>query len=251
MSINRLLPATDLLKQVTPLYQPIINVPQRRVVAFEALAQCVHSGWVGVPPRVFLPLARRGGVLNDMTISLYEQAAQVLGLLEAIHLDVQLHQLADAEMVERIVRVFSAAPIGLMGITFEITGEGDPDVDCSSALPGVERLKALGARLALEGFGRGHSNFERLCALPVDTLKVPRQLVNDMATAHKSLTCVKATLALAEALGLDTMAEGVDNFFQIHALKQMGCITVQGVWYSRPLTLEAAKAFKREHRSLR
>ncbi|KAA0983003.1 EAL domain-containing protein [Pseudomonas sp. ANT_J12] len=251
MNINRLLPATDLLKHVSPLYQPIINVPQRRVVGFEALTCCVHPRWQGVPPEVFMPMARRSGVLDDMTISLYEQAARDLKVLEAIHVDVDITQLADRAMVERIVQAFAPATTNLLGITFEITGEGEIDVDYARVLQGAERLKALGAQLALEDFGQGHSNFERLCELPVDLLKIPRQLIYAMATEHKSLACVKATLALAESLRLETVAEGVDNFFQIHALKQMGCTTVQGVWYSRPLTLEAAKDFRREHLNLR
>ncbi|NUU38978.1 EAL domain-containing protein [Pseudomonas sp. C2B4] len=251
MSINRLLPATAMLKQVIPMYQPIINIPLRRVVGFEALAKCLHPRWLDVAPQVFVPLARRSGVLNDMTICLCEQVALDLGALEAVHINVEMNQLADASMVERIVQAFAPIVPSLLGVTFEISEDGDVEVDYFRVLQGVERLKALGAQLALENFGNGYSNFERLCELPVDILKIPRSLICGMATGHKGLACVKATLALAESLRLTTMAEGVDNFFQVHALKQMGCITVQGIWYSRPLTFEAAKAFKLEHLNIR
>lgn len=251
MNVNRLLPATAMLKHVSPMYQPIINVPLRQVVGFEALVRCVHPRWLGVAPQVFIPLARHSGVLDEMTISLCEQVARDLAILESIHVNVDLKQLADPAMVERIVQAFVPAGPSLQGITFEITEQGDFDVDYLPVLQGVARLKGLGAQLALDDFGNGHSNFERLCELPVDVLKIPRNLIYEMATAHKSLACVKATLSLAESLGLMTVAEGVDNFFQIHALKQMGCITVQGGWYSRPLTLDAAKTFKREHLNIR
>lgn len=158
MYFNRLLPAVAILKYVAPLYQPIFNVSQRIVVGFEALACCTHPKFKEVSLRVCISLARRNGLLDDMTINLCEQAALDLGELEAIHINVELSQLAEPLMVDRIIQSFTFCTNGLRGVTFEVNQEGGDEVSYSRALEGAERLKNLGAQLALDDFGNGHSN---------------------------------------------------------------------------------------------
>lgn len=233
-----------LLKQVVPVYQPIIELETSRVVAFEALARWAPRSGGVIAPEVFIPAARKAGVLDDLTLVVCQYVSRNIALLGAISINLELAQLGNPELVEDIHQVFGEQ--GLKQLHIEITEAGAVDVDFAQVRAGMDHFKSLGVGFSLDDFGNGLSNFQRLCELPIDTLKIPRNLVVGMATQVKSLACVNAVLSLAQTLGLKTVAEGVECVFQRNALKKMGCTMVQGNWYSRPLDAQCAADYKQE-----
>ncbi|ARU88914.1 EAL domain-containing protein [Pseudomonas sp. M30-35] len=236
-----------LLNQVVPVYQPIIELETSRVVAFEALARWVHGGGA-VSPEVFIPAARKAGLLDDLTLVICQYVSRNIDLLGAISINLELVQLGNPVLIEDICQVFGEQ--GLKRLHIEITEVGAVDVDFALARAGMERFKSLGVGFSLDDFGNGLSNFQRLCELPVDTLKIPRNLIVGMTTQMQSQACVDATLNLAQVLGLKTIAEGVECVFQRNALKKMGCTMVQGNWYSRPLDAQCAADYKQKRLGL-
>lgn len=237
-----------LLKQVVPVYQPIIDLETSRVVAFEALARWSPLSGGVVSPEVFIPAARRAGVLDELTLVICQYVSRNIALLGAISINLELTQLTSPVLVEGIYQLFGEQ--GLKKLHIEITESGAGNVDFTQVRASMDGFKRMGVGFSLDDFGNGLSNFQRLCELPVDTLKIPRNFITSLTTQAQSQAFVTAILGLAQALGLKTIAEGVECVFQRNALKKMGCTMVQGNWYSRPLDAQCAAHYKQERLGL-
>jgi EAL domain-containing protein (putative c-di-GMP-specific phosphodiesterase class I) len=106
----------------------------------------------------------------------------------------------------------------------------------------LHQLKALGIRLAIDDFGTGYSSLNYLRALPVDIVKIDKVFIDGVASDKEARGLIKAILSMADTLDLQTVAEGVESHDQVARLRQMGSALVQGFYYARPLTPEAAEA---------
>lgn len=234
-----------LLKQVKPVYQPIIELETSRVVAFEALARWTPRGGRPVSPEVFIPAARKARVLDDLTLVICQYVTRNISQLGTISINLELSQLGNTALLECISRMIGEE--NLKQLHIEITEAGVADVDFTRIRAGMEFFKNQGVGFSLDDFGNGLSNLQRLCELPIDTLKIPRNLVVGMAAQVKSLACVEAVLNLANSLELKTIAEGVESSYQCQTLKGMGCTMLQGNWYSKPLNAQCAADYLQDN----
>ncbi|MFA5989124.1 MAG: EAL domain-containing protein [Sphingomonas sp.] len=236
---------TNMLRLV---YQPIINLASGRIVAFEALARWRSEDGVEHSPANFIPVAEESGLIVPLGRWAMAEAARTLACWDerfgadckvrfAVNISaIQLQRDHLPAVVERVL-----ADSGLPGsrLVLELTESAlisDPDRVTQT----LHALKGLGSMLAMDDFGTGYSNLAYLQKLPIDVLKMDRSFVTGMLTDRDKMAIVRAILSLAQALGLNTTAEGIETVELSQALAAMGCTFGQGYHYSRPLEEPAA-----------
>jgi len=243
------------------LLQPIVDLRERRTRGFEALMTWRHPSRGQLSPASFIAIAERSGLirnLDDLALRLALRALKRLnqvrnGRRTPLQISVNLSGVhaEDAETVGRVRAILSEEDIEPGVVTLEITESwlvSDPDA-AQGVLSG---LKDLGLHLALDDFGTGYSSLAYLHRFPIDYLKVDRSFTQTMLVSAGSTNIVHAVIALAHALGLQTVAEGIDDAAQIPVLRQMRCEFGQGYHFSPPLRVAQACAYiEREGRRRR
>ncbi|MCO1653682.1 putative bifunctional diguanylate cyclase/phosphodiesterase [Pseudonocardia humida] len=221
-------------------FQPVVDPVTGRIAALEALARWTHDG-VDVPPATFIPICARAGLHHQLTAAVLEQScARLAGWNAAlghrrlrVAVNVDPTEFSDPALVERVVGLLERhrlAPAQLALEMTEIAFGNRPD----TVLEVIHRLRGLGVRLALDDFGTGYSTLARLLATPVDTVKIDRVFVTDVDHDDRQRAFLAALLELARALGMRTVAEGVERPGQLRELRALRCDLVQGHFIARP-----------------
>jgi len=229
-------------------YQPKIDLRTGEVAAVEALLRWRHPEGGLLFPRDFLPLAEQTGLIVPIGKWVLREAclrAQTweklrrgtAPLLTCVNLSVK--QLGQVEFVAEVLEETGLAPADLM---LEIT-EDTVMENAQYAISALDDLKRMGVKLAIDDFGTGHSSLSYLKRLPVDYLKVDRSFVERLGDNTKEAEIVSSTLALARALNLQAIAEGVETTAQLERLKGMGCDLAQGNLFSEPLEADALQRY--------
>jgi predicted signal transduction protein with EAL and GGDEF domain/DNA-binding response OmpR family regulator len=229
-------------------YQPQIDTMSGRVIAAEGLMRWQRGDRL-VPPDEFIPIACETGMilaLGDWAIR--EACRQIAEWREqgrpvfpiAVNISANAFQTPKfVQKVEDFARSFGVEPELL---ELEIT-ETLLMQDLKEALPALEMLSDLGVRLSVDDFGTGYSSLSYLRKLPIDTLKIDRSFVRELAEGSDDEAIVSAIAALARALNLRVIAEGVETAAQANLLKVHGCFLMQGYWFSKPLEIKAFNDF--------
>lgn len=232
-------------------FQPLVDLTTGRVSGFEALARWKHPVMGVIPPDEFIQVAEESGLIVPLGRWALDRALQTLrgwddatgnttGLSVAVNLSaIQIARDDVARFVREGLRTH-----GLAGprLTLELT-ESAIVADPERAGRALNALKACDAMVAMDDFGTGFSNLASLQRLPIDTLKIDRSFVTQMLIDEDKAAIVRAIQSLAEALGMATTAEGIENAELAATLAAMGCTTGQGYLYSEPLTADAALAY--------
>ena len=235
-------------RQLRLAFHPICDLSSGAIVSFEALARWCDPQGVEHDPSTFIPVAEESGLIVPLGRWAIEEAARTLrwwdeecGGVCGVRLAVNL----SAIQMQRddIASVVEAALIrhNLKGerLNLELTESAivsDPDRIAGM----MHALKSLGCSIAMDDFGTGYSNLAYLQKLPIDILKIDRSFVSGMLTDRDKIAIVRAVLSLAQALGMRTTAEGIENNELAQTLAALGCTYGQGYLYARPL--EAADA---------
>ncbi len=226
-------------------YQPRLALKDLRVEAVEALLRWRHPQRGFVAPDEFIPLAEQSGFIVEIgDWVLREACAQVRrwrdagGPLWQVAVNVSGVQFRDGSLVSRVSRAIDAAGIESRMIELEFT-EGALIEYSAAVSKAVKSLKQLGVATALDDFGTGYSSLSYLRHFPIDTLKIDRAFVRDIASKHGgNAPLVDAIIAMATSLGLATVAEGVETEAQWQYLKTRHANQVQGFLFCRPLGIE-------------
>ena len=235
-------------------YQPICDLASGRVVAFETLARWQDEAGNVLPPDAFIPVAEESGLILPLGRWAIEQSLRTLadwdrrtggdcGVRMAVNVSaIQLQR----DSVPAIVRAALAAS-GLAGrrLKLEIT-ESALIAEPERIAEALRALKALGVTIAMDDFGTGYSNLSYLQKLPIDVLKIDRSFVTGMLEDPDKVAIVRAVLSLAQALGMRTVAEGIETEELARTLAALGCVHGQGYAFSRPLEANAAYELLRE-----
>ena len=152
-------------------------------------------------------------------------------------------QLKGQALLDQVTRLRAAYPPGVR-LILEIT-ESVLVQDDGESLETLRALRGLGVGLAIDDFGTGYSSIAYLRHLPVDVLKIDRSFVADVARDERAAALVDAIAAMATALELSMVAEGIENAEQLRALQALGCRLGQGYWFARPMAAEEAERFLR------
>ena len=221
-------------------YQPVIDLGTGRVVGVEALLRWQHPTHGLVLPDQIIEIAEETGLIVPIGEWVLREACRQLAQWseEAPHLTMAVNlsgvQLGRVDLVRRVADVVEAAGIEPGRLSLEIT-ESVLMRDAEEALGMLLDLKALGVRISVDDFGTGYSSLTYLKRFPVDVLKIDRTFVDGLGTDADDLAIVRSILALAEALGIDTIAEGVETPMQAQVLRDLGCERAQGFLLGRPV----------------
>jgi EAL domain-containing protein (putative c-di-GMP-specific phosphodiesterase class I) len=237
-------------KEFYVLYQPILSIKTGEVVGFEALCRWRHPIHGEILPSDFIPHAEDTGDIIDLGLLVLRQACATMAEWQAAYpsradlvLSVNLSavQFSQPSLVDQITCILDETGLTPSCLKLEIT-ETAIMRNAESALVMLKRLKALGIQLSIDDFGTGYCSLSYLLQFPVNTLKVDRSFIVDMSKGSQNTEIVRIVLALARTIGLDVVAEGVEQADQLDLLKGLSCDFVQGFYFSRPLESTAAKA---------
>lgn len=220
--------------------QPKVTVADRRIVGVEALLRWREPSGTILPPAAVLPGAEAGGLLNQLTMSVFALAVDWLALWRRQHHDIRISvNLSNANLTtlalpDAMSAVAHGAGVDASHITLEITQDGLLE-DLSAGMEVVGRLRLKGFGIAIDDYGMGYSSLAQLKNLPVTELKVDRSFVEG-ANADDALTEILGSSAmLGRSLGLAVVAQGVETTEVLELLTALGCDEAQGYLVARPM----------------
>ena len=232
-------------------FQPIVRLSSERVDGFEALVRWAHPERGMVPPVTFIPIAEETGLIVDIGAWVLGQAVEQLAHWRAtrpdggslqVAVNLSARQLRDPRLQSQVAEVLERHQLPGQALCLELT-ESLLMEDPTAASETLRRLRSLGVRLSIDDFGTGYSSLSYLKRFPVDYVKIDRSFVEGLGapdTSEESL--VAAIIAMARALGMSTVAEGVEELAQADRLHQLQADRAQGYLYSRPLEPDAVPA---------
>lgn len=229
-------------------FQPICDLATGRVVSFEALTRWRSEQGIELSPADFIPVAEESGLIVPLGRWAMEECARTIAQWDAraggdcgvkVAVNLSAIQLQRDQVANMVRGVLDRHGIAGNRLTLELTESAivtDPDRVSQTVLA----LRDLGTTLAMDDFGTGYSNLAYLQKLPIDLLKIDRSFVAGMLADRDKIAIVRAILSLAQALGMQTTAEGIETNELAQTLAAMGCTFGQGYFYSRAIEADAA-----------
>jgi diguanylate cyclase (GGDEF)-like protein/PAS domain S-box-containing protein len=221
-------------------YQPKENFVTGQVCQVEALVRWRHPERGLVPPDQFIPLAEQTGLIRSLCHWVLNDALHQCalwkreGLRLRVAVNLSMCNLQDPGLPDVIVKLLARWDLDPSWLEVEIT-ESALAADPGRTLAILTRLHNMGVRIAIDDFGTGYSSLAYLKRLPVDTIKIDKSFVMGMATEEDDATIVRSTIELGHNLGLQVVAEGIEDVETWNLLKSLGCDFAQGYFLSRPL----------------
>jgi diguanylate cyclase (GGDEF)-like protein len=227
-------------------YQPIVSLENGQLAGFEALIRWQHPERGFISPSEFIPLAEETGMIVPLGLWILRRACQQLyqwqsqsstnrSLFMSVNLSAK--QVAQADLVLQISQVLEETHIDPSHLKLEITESAVMDAEVAVQL--LMRLKALGVQLSIDDFGTGYSSLGYLHKFPLDTLKIDRSFVVGVGEASEDNEIVRTVVSLAENMGMDVVAEGVETVGHLTQLRELRCQYGQGYLFSRPASAES------------
>ncbi len=219
---------------IQPHFQPILDLKSRRIVGFEALARWTDRDFGTVPPAQFIAIAEDCGLMPELTEHLLRCAcAAAVNWPSDTYLSFNISpvQLQDRMLPLKVISILGQTGLAPRRLELEIT-ENSLVRDPKTAKEILDQLSAAGIKIALDDFGTGHSSLRYLREFHIDTLKIDQSFIARMSIDEESAAIVRAILGLSQGLGIETVAEGIEEKDQIDALNVQGCRFGQGFLFS-------------------
>lgn len=220
-------------------FQPKVTLKSGQVFSAEALLRWVHPELGFVSPADFIPIAESTGHIQALGRWVINEATRVLldedippGFCMSVNMSVA--QFKDPELVSTIEQAIKKLGGSCCKLELEVT-ESLVMEDTAGVYKITKELVRLGAKLALDDFGTGYSSLSTVTHLPIHTLKLDKSLIDHITNDQRQKTLVDITIRGAELLGVDLVAEGVETKEQNQLLLSLGCQTVQGYYFARPM----------------
>ncbi len=234
-------------------YQPKICVSSNKVIGAEALLRWQHPVRGLISPDEFIPIAEQSGLITDIGKWVISEALKQSkkwqenfqkNFCMAINLSVK--QFQDHDLIDFIDFNLKESSIKEATIEFEIT-EGLLMQKSHQEQQTLRELSSKGFKISIDDFGTGYSSLSYLKRFTIDTLKIDRSFIRDVNTDQDDAEIVKAIIAMAHALRMNVVAEGVENVGQMAFLKQLNCDQIQGFLFSKPIpAIEFENLFKNQ-----
>ena len=221
-------------------YQPVVELPTGRMIGVEALLRWNHPQHGAISPVEFIPVAEESGSINEIGAHTLGESCRTLVQQRAlhhpdVHLAVNLSavQLDDPQLTSMVHQILAASGLPPSALCLEIT-ESMLMRDQAAATRRLHALRDLGVRLAIDDFGTGYSSLAQLQRLPLDALKIDRSFVSGLGESKDAEAIVKSIIAMAHAVDLTVVAEGVETEQQLDVLQRLNCDEAQGFYFGRP-----------------
>ncbi|WP_414675323.1 sensor domain-containing protein [Lentzea sp.] len=220
-------------------YQPIVDLGTNRRTAVEGLLRWTHPRYGLIMPGEFISLAEESDLINIVGAHmLYTASREIAAQAPELQLTVNLsaRQLDDPWLVSSVRNATHKSGLPPGSLCLEIT-ESALMHDPAAAARTLSALRDLGVRLAIDDFGTGHSSLAQLLTLPLDTLKIDRSFTAGLGRSDEAEAIVTSIIAMAHAVDLTVIAEGVEHVEQLEILRGLGCDQAQGYFLGRPVPL--------------
>lgn len=234
--------------EVEPYFQPIVDLSSRRTIGFEALARWTDRDLGAISPGVFIPIAEERGIigpLSQLVLRKATEAARDWPPELFLSFNLSPSQLVDQNTGLHILAILERTGFDPRRLEIEITETGLM-TDPASAEKIVNDLRRCGIRVSLDDFGTGQSSLGRLREFQFDKLKIDRAFVSSILSDRPSEHIIRAILAMCEGLGMDVVAEGIEDEAQAARLVQIGCAGGQGYLFGRPADADATLGYLRD-----
>ncbi len=224
-------------------YQPIVGLENSSLVGFEALVRWNHPQRGLVPPNEFIPISESTGLIIPMTVQILSSACKQVvawqdrspdGKPLSIAVNLSGKHFGHPALVEQIKTVIAETGIDPSHLKLELT-ESAVMENAETAILMLKQIKETGVQISIDDFGTGYSSLSYLHRFPIDLLKVDRSFVSAMEENTENGEIVRTVIALAKALNLKVVAEGIESVHQFHQLRILGCEYGQGYLFSKPL----------------
>jgi diguanylate cyclase (GGDEF)-like protein/PAS domain S-box-containing protein len=234
-------------KELFLLYQPIVQLPSKRIVAVEALVRWHHPSFGAIPPSTFIPLAEESGLIVQLGEWVLKEACrqakhwQKEGLVPIrVCVNISARELQDRTYARRVERILQETDLEAKWLELEITERmmvyNEPII-----IRNLNLLKQLGVRIAVDDFGTGCSSLSYLKQLNIDTLKIDRSFIHECPHSYYETTIVASVLSLVQHLNMNVIAEGIEGEKQFDYLAKNGCTEGQGYFFSPPVPVQQLK----------
>ncbi len=220
-------------------YQPIVDLKTNQIHSVEALSRWKHPDYGMIPPDKFIPLAEKKGLIQQLTLWVFDVAlkkcAEWHNSGAKIHMSINLspRNFLDPHLPDELQNKLKYCNLSPKWIRLEIT-ESMTMSQPEKAFEIISRLEKIGFDISIDDFGTGYSSLSYLRKLPVKELKIDKSFVIDMDKQQDNMIIVRSTIGLAHELGLDVVAEGVENNEILETLKKLGCDRAQGYHICKP-----------------
>ncbi len=224
------------------VFQPLLDLKQKRITAFETLLRWHHSSRGSISPADFIPIAEESGLIIPIGKWVLSQACKLASQWPAdirVSVNLSAMQLTHASLIEDVQSALAEAGIDATRLEIEIT-ESVMMSDPKQAMVQLRALSNLGVSLAIDDFGTGYSSLSYLHSYPFDRIKIDRSFIRELENKPEVLTILSAMVNLGRNLDLAVTVEGVENEQQMDAVRETGACEVQGFLFSKPLAAEKA-----------
>ncbi|TFV88998.1 bifunctional diguanylate cyclase/phosphodiesterase [Blastococcus sp. CT_GayMR20] len=232
--------------------QPQAALSTGKTVSVEALVRWNHADLGPIPPDEFIPIAERSGLVGLITTRVLDASLAAVadwqrhGVELGIAVNLSARSLQDTDLVDEVSRLLRRHGVPASRLTLEVT-ESSVMADPTRAIALLHQLRALGVRLSVDDFGTGYSSLSYLKSLPVQEVKIDRSFVTGLSNQSEDVAIVRAIVDLGRHLGLEVVAEGVEDRPTWDLLASMGCDLVQGWHLARPMPVDELVPWMRAH----
>ncbi len=243
--------------QLTLAYQPLLSLPDRKLLGFEALIRWYHPILGSIAPTKLIPLAEKTGMIQALGLWVLNRAITDWPALrqhcepsvkQFISINLSAPELASAELAITIDQLLATANIPHDQLQLELV-ETTLIEDMSTVSACLDNLTARGIRIALDDFGTGYASFEYLSSLPISCLKIDQAFIRDAANNSRRREVVQTAINLAHSLGMTTIGEGIEDEATAELLSELGCDVAQGYFFGRPMPKENISDWVKESRA--
>lgn len=231
--------------QIGIYLQPVFNPEKQRFVSAEALARWNHPIYGLLDPKVFIPLFEKRNMIQELDLSILEsvcilQQSLVASGIVPLPISVNLSQLDfyNSKLFEAILAIVDNHSLSHALICFEITESTYMD-NPKQILHTLALLREQGFLLLLDDYGSGYSSLRLLTSSPIDILKIDREFTQQVGMSSKVETALQTVAALVKNLGIEMIAEGVENAVQADFFESIGCSLIQGYFYAKPMPVQS------------
>ena len=224
-------------------YQPIVSLRDATLLGFEALIRWNHPSRGLITPNEFIDTAESTGLMIPMTLQVLRTACSQLTKWKrtrlaprslTVSVNLSASHFCQADVVDQLRDIIQETEVDPGCLKLEIT-ESAVMGNAEAAIEVLKKIQRLGVQLSIDDFGTGYSNLSYLHRFPIDTLKIDRSFVSTMDEGSENGEIVRTVIALAKALRLSVIAEGIESIHQFHQLRILGCEYGQGYLFSRPI----------------